>query len=246
MSDFTMPMIGFGTWRLSGPQARDAVSFALETGYRHIDTATIYRNEDEVGRAVRDSAVPRQDIFITTKLPPERRDRIRRTLEESLSALGTDHLDLWLIHWPPGGAAPEVWAEFIKLRDEGLTRAIGVSNYSLAEIDELQRATGELPAVNQIPWSPKQYDQAVLEGHQARGVVLEGYSGLKGTRLNDKALKEIAARHGVTPAQVVLRWHLEHGIVVIPKSAHRERIAENFALDGFSLTPDEVAAIDAL
>jgi diketogulonate reductase-like aldo/keto reductase len=245
MSDFTMPMVGFGTWRLSGQQAYDAVSFALETGYRHIDTATMYRNEDEVGRAVRDSAVARQDIFITTKLPAERRDRIRRTLEESLSALGTDQLDLWLIHWPPDGAAPEVWAEFIKLRDEGLTRAIGVSNYSLAQIDELQRATGELPAVNQIPWSPKQYDQAVLEGHQARGVVLEGYSGLKGTRLGDKTLTEIAARHGVTPAQVVLRWHLEHGIVVIPKSGRRERIAENFALD-FSLTTDEVAAIDAL
>lgn len=240
-----MPMVGFGTWRLSGEQAYEAVGFALETGYRHIDTATMYRNEGEVGRAIRDTAAGRQDVFITTKLPPERRNRIRRTLEDSLSALGTDYLDLWLIHWPPGGAAPEVWAEFIKLRDEGLTRAIGVSNYSLAEIDELQRATGELPAVNQIPWSPREYDQAILEGHQARGIVLEGYSGLKGTRLTDKTLTEIATRHGVTPAQVVLRWHLEHGIVVIPKSAHRERIAENFALD-FSLTPDEVAAIDAL
>ncbi len=125
-----MPMVGFGTWRLSGEQAYEAVGFALETGYRHIDTATMYRNEGEVGRAVSDSDVGRQDVFITTKLPPERRDRIRRTLEDSLSALGTDYLDLWLIHWPPGGAASEVWAEFIKLRDEGLTRAIGVSNYT--------------------------------------------------------------------------------------------------------------------
>jgi diketogulonate reductase-like aldo/keto reductase len=242
----TMPMVGFGTWRLSGQEAYDAVAFALEIGYRHIDTATMYRNEGEVGRAVRDSAVPRADVFITTKLPSERRNRIRQTLEESLSALGTDYLDLWLIHWPPGGAAPDVWAEFIKARDEGLTREIGVSNYSITQIDELTRATGETPAVNQIPWSPKHYDASVLDEHKTRGVVLEGYSPLKGTRLKDKTLTEIAARYGVTPAQVVLRWNLEHGVVVIPKSAHRDRIAENFALDGFQLNPAEVVAIDEI
>lgn len=242
----TMPMVGFGTWRLSGQEAYDAVAFALETGYRHIDTATMYRNEGEVGRAVRDSAVPRADVFITTKLPSERRNRIRQTLDESLSALGTDYLDLWLIHWPPGGAAPDVWAEFINARDEGLTREIGVSNYSITQIDELTRATGETPAVNQIPWSPKHYDASVLDEHKTRGVVLEGYSPLKGTRLKDKTLTEIAARYGVTPAQVVLRWNLEHGVVVIPKSAHRDRIAENFALDGFQLNPAEVVAIDEI
>lgn len=242
----TMPMVGFGTWRLSGEQAYDAVAFALETGYRHIDTATMYRNEGEVGRAVRDSTVGRQDVFITTKLPPERRSRIRQTIEESLSLLGTDHLDLWLIHWPPGGAAPEIWAEFIKLRDEGLTRAIGVSNYSVAQIEELTRATGETPSVNQIPWSPKHYDPAVLDEHRRLGVVLEGYSPLKDTRLRDKTLTQIAARYGVTPAQVVLRWNLEHGVVVIPKSAHRDRIAENFAIDGFELNHAEVVAIDEI
>jgi 2,5-diketo-D-gluconate reductase A len=245
-SGTTMPMVGFGTWQLRGEQAYDAVSFALETGYRHIDTATMYRNEDEVGRAVRDSAVGRQDIFITTKLPAERRNRIRQTLEESLSALGTDYLDLWLIHWPPGGAAPDVWAEFIKLRDEGLTRAIGVSNYSVAQMEELAKVTGETPAVNQIPWSPKRYDPAVLDEHRRMGVVLEGYSPLKGARLKDKTLTQIASRYGVTPAQVVLRWNLEHGVVVIPKSAHRDRIAENFAIDGFELNPAEVVAIDEI
>jgi diketogulonate reductase-like aldo/keto reductase len=241
-----MPMIGFGTWQLHGGHAYDAVSYALETGYRHLDTATMYRNESEVGRAVRDSAVARADVFITTKLPAERTGQIRRTLDESLSSLGTDYVDLWLIHWPPAGrAAPEIWAEFIKARDEGLCRAIGVSNYSVAQIDELAKATGELPAVNQIPWSPSEHDPATLESTRSRGVVLEGYSPLKGTRLGDKVLADIAARHGVTPAQVVLRWHLEHGIVVIPKSGHRDRIAENFAL-GFSLTPDQVASLDKL
>jgi 2,5-diketo-D-gluconate reductase A len=246
-SGTTMPMVGFGTWRLSGQQAREAVSYALEVGYRHIDTATMYRNEGEVGRAVRDSAVPRQDIFITTKLPAERRSRIRQTLEESLSALDTDYLDLWLIHWPPGDAAPDVWAEFIKLRDEGLTRAIGVSNYSIAQIEELTRVTGETPSVNQIPWSPpKHYDPAVLDEHRRLGVVLEGYSSLKDTNLKDKTITEIAARHGVTPAQVVLRWNLEHGVVVIPKSDHSDRIVENFTLDGFQLTPAEVVAIDEI
>jgi 2,5-diketo-D-gluconate reductase A len=242
----TMPMVGFGTWQIVGEPAYEAVSDALEVGYRHIDTATAYRNQGEVGRAVRDSAVARQDIFITTKLPPDRSNQVRQTIEDSLRALDTDYLDLWLIHWPPGGAAPDVWSEFIKLRDEGLTRAIGVSNYSIAQIDELIRATGEAPAVNQIPWSPKSYDPAVLDEHIRRGVVLEGYSSLRDTKLKSKTLAQIAARYGVSPAQVVLRWNLEHGVVVIPKSVHRDRIVENFDLDGFQLTPAEVVAIDEI
>jgi 2,5-diketo-D-gluconate reductase A len=246
-SGTTMPMVGFGTWQIVGEPAYKAVSDALEVGYRHIDTATAYGNQGEVGRAVRDSAVARQDLFITTKLPPDRRNVVRETIEDSLRALGTDYLDLWLIHWPPGrSAAPDVWSEFIKIRDEGLTRAIGVSNYSIAQIDELIRATGETPAVNQIPWSPKRFDPALLDEHIRRGVVVEGYSPLKGTKLKNKTLARIAAGYGVTPAQVVLRWNLEHGVVVIPKSVHRDRIAENFDLDGFQLTPAEVVAIDEI
>lgn len=240
-------MVGFGTWQLHGQGAHDSVAYALETGYRHIDTATMYGNESQVGRAVRDSAVDRSDVFITTKLPPQRAGQVRRTLEDSLGALGTDYVDLWLIHWRPrGGVAVEVWAEFIKLRDEGLCRKIGVSNHNLAQVEELARATGERPAVNQVRWSPSMHDPATLQATRARGVVLEGYSPLKGTRLGNPVLLDIAERHGVTSAQVVLRWHLEHGIVVIPKSGHRERIAENFDLDGFSLTLDEVARIDGL
>jgi diketogulonate reductase-like aldo/keto reductase len=242
-----LSLVGLGTFRLRGSDGYDAIRYALEVGYRHIDTATMYRNEAEVGRAIGDSDVNREDVFITTKLPAERAGQERRTLEASLDALGTDHVDLWLIHWPPRReASPQVWAEFIRLRDEGLTRAIGVSNYSVRQIDELIAATGERPAVNQIPWSPSKHDPATLAAMRERGVVLEGYSPLKGSRLRNSVLADIASVHGVTPAQVVLRWHVEHQIPVIPKSRQRERIASNFAITEFSLTPAEVARIDAL
>ena len=238
-------MLGFGTWQITGEQAYQSVRTALEVGYRHIDTATIYQNEREVGRAVADSGVPREDIFITTKLPPRRAGRARETLDASLKALGTDQVDLWLIHWPPGrSGAPELWQEFIKVRDEGLARAVGVSNYSVEQLDRLQQATGEMPAVNQIPWSTREHDPRVLAESRQRGVVLEGYSVLKNSNLRSKVLVELAGKYAVTPVQVLLRWHLEHDIVMIPKSVDPQRIASNFDIFGFSLTPDEVQRID--
>jgi len=232
-----MPMIGFGTWRLRGRQAYQAVRTALDCGYRHVDTATMYRNEEETGRAIRDSGLDRKDVFITTKLPGEGAGRERATLDASLRALDTDHVDLWLVHWPPRGASPPV---------EGLARAVGVSNYSVAQIDELTEATGEAPAVNQIPWSPSQHDPKLLAAMRERDVVVEGYSPLKGTNLRSPVLAEIAARRGVTPAQVVLRWHVQHQITVIPKSADPGRIAANIDLFGFSLDAAEMASIDAM
>jgi 2,5-diketo-D-gluconate reductase A len=242
-----MPMVGFGTWQLGGRRAYEAIRYALEVGYRHIDTATMYRNEHEVGQAIRDSGLDRGKVFVTTKLPPGSAGRARATLSESLRALETDYVDLWLIHWPPRRpASVPLWREFLALRDEGLCRSAGVSNYSIAQIDELIAATGQHPAVNQIPWSLSQYDPALLAAHADRRVAVEGYSSLKGTRLRDPALTEIAARHQVTPAQVVLRWHLEHGITVIPKSSHPDRINSNFDLFSFSLTPAEVARLDRL
>jgi diketogulonate reductase-like aldo/keto reductase len=242
-----MPMVGFGTWRLRGNSAYESARFALEAGYRHLDTATMYRNETEVGRAIRDSGVDRRKVFITTKLPPGNAGRERATIEASLRDLGTDHVDLWLIHWPPGrGTSPRVWEQFIQIREAGLTRAIGVSNYSPAEIDELVRTTGQSPAVNQIPWSIPQYDPRVLAAHRERGVLVEGYSSLKGTNLRDRTIAEIAAAHQVEPAQVVLRWHLQHDIAVIPKSSHRDRIESNFALYGFTLDDAEMNRLDAL
>ncbi|MFI0453515.1 aldo/keto reductase [Actinomadura sp. 6N118] len=240
-------MIGFGTWQLRRDTAYESVRVALEVGYRHVDTATLYQNESEVGRAVRDSGVDRAQVFITTKLRPQDARRARRTLESSLRLLDTDYVDLWLIHWPTGqDGLVSTWQELLAAKDAGLVRTVGVSNYSPAQIDLLTKATGQQPAVNQIPWSPGQHDPALLDEHRRRGVVVEGYSGLKNTDLRHPVLTQIAERHAVTPAQVVLRWHLEHDIVILPRSSHRERIAANFDLEHFTLTAEDVSAIDAL
>ena len=242
-----LPLVGLGTWQMRGSECYRAVRHALDAGYRHIDTATMYRNERVVGRALADSGVRRQEIAITTKLPPERAGREQKTIEGSLEALGTEYVDLWLIHWPPsGGSGTSVWREFIRLRDEGRARAIGVSNYSLAQLDELERATGVMPQINQIRWGPSRYDPGEVQGHRRRGVVLEGYSPFRSTDLRDPLLVDIAARHGVTPAQVVIRWHVDHGFVAIPKSAKPERIDANFDVFGFSLTDEELQRIDGL
>jgi diketogulonate reductase-like aldo/keto reductase len=242
-----MPMVGLGTWQLHGRRGYDAVRYALEVGYRHIDTATMYGNEAEVGRAVRESGVDREEVVITTKLPPSRAGREQETITASLRALGTDHVDLWLVHWPPGGRArAETWARFLEVRDKGLARAVGVSNYSIAQIDELTEATGQTPAVNQIPWSPADHDRRVLADSRDRGIVVEGYSPLRRTDLRHPVLAEIAAKHRVTPAQVVLRWHVDRGVVVIPKSATPERIAANLAVFGFMLTAEDLDRIDGL
>jgi 2,5-diketo-D-gluconate reductase A len=242
-----MPLVGLGTWQMTGARCRAAVGTALEAGYRHLDTATMYRNERDVGQAVRDSGVPRAEVFVTTKLPPGNAGRERRTLDDSLRALGMDYVDLWLVHWPPRGRAlVPTWEALLAARDQGLARAVGVSNYSTAQLDELTAATGQTPQVNQIPWAPALFDAAELEEHRRRGVVLEGYSPFKNTDLRHPVLVEIADRHGVTPAQVVVRWHVDHQVVVIPKSATPERIAANFDVWAFSLTDEELAAVDGL
>ena len=207
----------------------------------------MYQNEAEVGRAVRDSGLDRRDVFITTKLPPGNAGRERATIDASLRALGTDHVDLWLVHWPPrGSASPRVWEQFLAIRDQGLARAVGVSNYGIAQLDELTRTSGEHPPVNQIPWSLPGYDPKLLAAMRERGVVVEGYSSLKGTNLRDRTLTQLAERKHVTPAQIVLRWHLQHGIPVIPKSADPARIAANFALSGFVLSAEEMSLLDGL
>jgi 2,5-diketo-D-gluconate reductase A len=242
-----LPLIGFGTWQLRPKTAYESVRAALEIGYRHVDTATLYENESDVGRAVKDSGLDREQVFVTTKLRPQDARHARRTLESSLRLLDTGYVDLWLIHWPTGqDELVSTWQELLSAKDAGLVRNVGVSNYSPALIDLLTKATGQQPAVNQIPWSPAQHDPALLEEHRGRGVVVEGYSGLKNTDLRNPVLTEIAQRHEVTPAQVVLRWHLEHDIVILPRSSRRERIATNFDLEGFDLTKEDVTAIDTL
>jgi diketogulonate reductase-like aldo/keto reductase len=241
-----IPLLGFGTWRLSGPSAQQATADALAAGYRHIDTATMYGNEAEVGAALRDSGVPRTEVFLTTKLPAERVGDERATLDASLRGLGVDQVDLWLIHWPPGGAGVPTWREFVKARDEGLVRDIGVSNYDLDQIDELTAATGVTPAVNQVKWGPHLHDAKVFEGHLERGIVLEGYSPFRSGPLDDPTLVAVADELGRTVPQVIVRWHVQHGIVVIPKSARAERIVSNADVGGFELSDEQVARIDGV
>ena len=242
-----MPLLGFGTWQISSSDATQATAYALEAGYRHIDTATLYRNEAAIGKALASTAVARDLLFVTTKLPPHHAGRERRTLGDSLTKLGLDYVDLWLVHWPPrGGAAPRVWEELIRAQQDGLARAIGVSNYSLGQIDELIHATSVAPQVNQIRWGPPLYDPRMASGLEERGIVLEGYSPFKSTNLHDPTLGAIAKRHDATAAQVIVAWHIAHGFVVIPKSVHPERIIANAAGARIQLTEDEVTAIDGL
>lgn len=242
-----MPLLGFGTWQITGRHAVRATSTALEAGYRHLDTATIYGNEREVGLALADSGVPREDIFLTTKCPPSRARRALDTLRESLELLRTDHVDLWLIHWPgQGSGTMDLWRTFVKARESGLTREIGVSNFDPALIDEVTHATGVQPALNQVKWSPLLFDAQVLAEHRARNIALEGYSALRGGTLRHPTIVSIAERIGRTPAQVIIRWHLQHDVVVIPKSVHPDRIRSNADVAAFRLTDEDMATLDAL
>ena len=242
-----MPLLGFGTWQIKGGAATTAVRTALQAGYRHLDTATVYGNEKQVGAGLAGSGVPRDEVFLTTKCPPRNAGREHDTLRASLEALGTDHVDLWLIHWPGGDSADVgIWRAFVEARDRGTTRAVGVSNYSLGQLDELTEETGETPAVNQVEWSPLLFDRAVLDGHRERGVVLEGYSALRGGTLDHPVITAVAERHGRSAAQVIVRWHLQHEVVVIPKSEKEERIVANAQVGDFTLSQEDMAEIDAL
>lgn len=242
-----MPLLGFGTWQIDDSDVAAAVGTALEAGYRHIDTATGYGNEAGIGAALAATDLARDDLFVTTKMPPDHAGRERCTLNESLEKLGLDRVDLWLIHWPPNAqASPAVWEQFIAARDEGLATSIGVSNYSLDQIDELIAATGVAPAVNQIRWAPALYDAELVAGLRERGVLLEGYSPFKVSNLADPTLTAIAQAHDASTAQVIVAWHMAHGFVVIPKSTRPDRIVGNAAGAALQLADDEVAAIGRL
>jgi 2,5-diketo-D-gluconate reductase A len=242
-----MPLLGFGTWQLKGDDAVTATQVALEAGYRHLDTATIYGNQTEVGEALRRSGVPREEVFLTTKCPPARAGHEIDALHESLEQLGVDRVDLWLVHWAaPGPATRGMWRAFARAQAEGLATDIGVSNFDAELIDEVAKDAGVRPAVNQVEWSPYLYDRGVLEAHRNRGIVLEGYSALRGGTLRDPVVVAVAERLGRTPAQVIVRWHLQHGIVVIPKSRDAARVRSNADVAGFELSVEDMAALDAL
>jgi diketogulonate reductase-like aldo/keto reductase len=241
-----IPLLGFGVWQVpEGPECYDAVSWALEAGYRHIDTAQAYGNEESVGRAVRDSEVAREDVFITTKFYPGGEDA-EAEAERSLERLGVEFVDLYIIHWPQGGAT-WAWDGMQRARERGHARSIGVSNFSTAELDELLAVADTPPVVNQVQFSPFAFRRGLLEACDEREIAVEAYSPLgTGRHLDDRAVGEIAERLGRTPAQVLIRWCLERELVVLPKSTHRERIEQNAQVFDFTLSDEDMAALDAL
>jgi diketogulonate reductase-like aldo/keto reductase len=241
-----IPLLGLGVWQVrDGPECVDAVRWAIELGYRHIDTAQAYGNEESVGQALRDSGVPREDVFITTKFFPRRQDPVAEA-EQSLRRLGVDQVDLYIIHWPEGGAT-WAWPGMERARELGFAKSIGVSNFSATELEEVGSAGNTTPAVNQVQFSPFEFRRGLLEDCERRGIALEAYSPLgTGSHLGNATVAEIAERLGRTPAQVLIRWCLERQIPVLPKSTHRERIEENGRVFDFSLSAEDVAALDAL
>ena len=243
-----MPVLGLGTWKLSGSACIRAVREALEAGYRLIDTASMYANEREVGEGIRQSGINPDELFITTKLWSHEHgyENALKAFHRSLGHLGLDRLDLYLIHWPMGGRNLETWKALVQLKDEGKIKSIGVSNFNLEEMDGLVEGTGVVPEVNQVEFNPDNHDTDLLSGCRSRGIILEAYSPLRGTNLADPRIIEIARRHSKTPAQVVIRWVLQNGAVALVKSSHRERMLENAGVFDFSLSPEEMSVIDRL
>jgi len=249
----TIPQLGFGVYRVDPDETERIVSDALEVGYRHIDTAALYGNEYGVGRAIEASGIPRDELFITTKLwnSDQGEQQTRDAFDLSLEKLGLDRVDLYLIHWP----APsrdlfvETWQTFEQFRESGRATSIGVSNFRIQDLDRLAADTGTVPAINQIELHPLFSQVPLREYDAAHGILTESWGPLGHAAVDifgEPAIASAAAAHGVSPAQVIIRWHLQHGLVVIPKSNNRDRMAQNFDVFGFELSADELAAIDAL
>jgi diketogulonate reductase-like aldo/keto reductase len=241
-----MPMLGLGVWQVpAGPECVNSVRWALELGYRHIDTAQAYGNEESVGRALRDSGVPRNEVFLTTKFFPDLKDPVAEA-ERSLRRLGVDQVDLYLIHWPQGGPT-WAWPGMERAQELGLARSIGVSNFGVGELDDVIAAGTRRPVVNQVQFSAREYRRGLLEACRQRSVALEAYSPLgTGRHLSDETVSRVAERAGRTPAQVLLRWCLQHDVPVIPKSVRRDRIAENAQVFDFTLSQRDMTELDAL
>ena len=241
-----IPVVGLGVWQADdGTETENAVRWALEAGYRHLDTAQAYGNESSVGRALRGSGVPREEVFITTKFFPRQKDPAAEAAR-SAERLGVDQLDLYIIHWPQGGPT-WAWPGMEQAREHGYARSIGISNFSLAELDQLLAIANTRPVLNQVQFSPFEYRRALLEGCEQRGLALEAYSPLgTGRHLDDPEVDQIAERLGRTPAQVLLRWGLQRDAIVLTKSVHRERIEENAQVFDFELSDEDMAALDAL
>lgn len=248
-----IPQLGLGTYKIPDNEVERVVRDALEVGYRHIDTAQMYGNEAGVGRAVTASGLPRQELFVTSKLnnPNHRRDDALRSFDATMDALGLDVLDLFLVHWPlaesTGIDLVDTWRTMIEILHSGRVRAIGVSNYQPEHLRRIVEATGVVPAVNQIELHPWLVQSEMRSMHTQLGTITESWSPLgRGRLLNDPVVVEIAEAVGVSPAQVIIRWHLQNSLVVIPKSTHRERMVANAEVFGIALNDSQMTALDTL
>ncbi|MBC7581867.1 aldo/keto reductase, partial [Aeromicrobium sp.] len=245
--------LGFGVYQIEPENAAEVIGTALEAGFRHIDTAEMYQNEQQVGEAVKNSGINRSQIHITSKLnnghhEPE---AARRAFAETLEKLGDDYIDLFIIHWPLptkyDGDFVQTWNTLLEFKKEGRARSVGVSNFQVSHLQKLMDETGEKPSVNQIELHPYFQNREVVQFCQDNGIAIEAWSPIaQGDVLEDAALQSIADAHGKSAAQVTLRWHIQHGFIIFPKSSTPERIAENFDIFDFELSPDEMSAIDAL
>ncbi len=245
-----IPVLGLGVYQSPpGEATRNAVRWALEYGYRHVDTARIYGNEGDVGPGLRESGVSREEVFITTKLwnSDHGYESTIRACEESLRRLGLKYLDLYLIHWPEAGTRSETWKAMAQLLKDGKCRAVGVSNYTIRHLKELLAGSNLVPAVNQVEFHPFLFQKELLDFCRGNKVQVEAYSPLtRAERLNDPKIVAIAAGHKRSPAQVLIRWSLQHGLVAIPKSVRRERILENSRVFDFSLSGEEMETLNSL
>ncbi|XVV09852.1 aldo/keto reductase [Actinoplanes sp. CA-131856] len=241
-----IPLLALGVWQVpEGPECEDAVRWALEAGYRHIDTAQAYGNEASVGRALRDSGVPREDVYITTKFYPGSSDP-EAEAQRSLERLGLEYVDLYIVHWPQGGPT-WAWDGMQRAHERGYARSIGVSNFGASEIEDLLKVADVAPVVNQVQFSPFEFRRDLLAACEGHGLALEAYSPLgTGRHLRDQQVAEIAERVGRTPAQVLIRWALQRGLIVLPKSTHRERIEQNAQVFDFELNQADVDTLDGL
>jgi diketogulonate reductase-like aldo/keto reductase len=245
-----MPLLGFGTYQIaSGDRCERVVAHALRRGYRHVDTAALYGNEADVGRAVRAAGLPRTEIFVATKLwnSDQGHDSTFRAFDRSLSRLALETIDLYLIHWPERGKRLDSWRAMVEIKRQGRCRSIGVSNFTVKHLQELLRASDTVPSVNQVEFSPFLYQRELLQFCNEKGIRLVAYCPLtRGDKLKHPLLVALARKHGKTAAQVMLRWALQHGVAVIPKSVRTERIDENAALFDFELSGDDMAQLDRL
>jgi diketogulonate reductase-like aldo/keto reductase len=241
-----LPLLGLGVWQVpNGRECVDAVRWALELGYRHIDTAQAYGNEESVGQGLRESGVPRDQVFITTKFNPGRGDPVAE-VERSLERLGVERVDLYIVHWPRGGPT-WAWPGMERAQELGYARSIGASNFDVTELQQVLETASIAPVVNQVQFSPYEYRKGLLDACRADRIVLEAYSPLgHGRHLGSETATRIAERLGRTPAQVLLRWCIERDIPLIAKSSHRDRIAENAQIFDFSLSEADMAELDAL